>query len=168
MALSGVLTEPHERLRALIDERWDGTDRELAEAADIHPVTLSRLVTGQTRLGASASIERVLALLGATMADVFGVPGGVVRETTPPYPDPELVDVDLEGHPVMNDVEAILSWLPDDMSTRWTGRVGILDRLAEVYAYGSRAGWSADRLDFVHKVRSAVQAIQRREDRPPS
>lgn len=111
--------------------------------------------------------------LGRAPSEIMGGASLRVREGsgtwTPLTPrDPELVDVDLEGHPVMNDVEAILSWIPGEMSKRWAGQVGILDRLAEVYAYGSKAGWSADRLDFVHKVRAAVQTIQRRADPPPS
>lgn len=84
----------------------------------------------------------------------------VVREPRGAYGDRRVVPVDLHGHPVMDDVELILSWVPEKMSARWTGEISLLDRLAQVYSYGSRAGWSADRLDFVHKTRQRLEAIQ--------
>lgn len=83
-----------------------------------------------------------------------------IRERPHSYGGRRVVAMDPAGHPLMNDVEVILSWVPEKMSARWTGEVSTLDRLAEVYAYGSRAGWSADRLDFVHKTRQRLEAVQ--------
>lgn len=149
--------KPHERLRSLIDEHWAGSDREFAEAVGISPVTLSRLVKGRSELRKSPNLAAIAEKLGITEEELLGgTPAGS-------YEIFSMIN-EFGGEPLMDDVEAILSWVPENMSARWTGEVSKLDRLAEVYAYGSRAGWSADRLDFVHKTRQRLEAIQRRSN----
>lgn len=147
-----VSTEaPHERLRALIHERWQGADKELAETVGISPVTLSRLVTGETDLRRSKALGAICKHLGIDEAEVlYGTPargGGL--------PDAELEQLG----PAAGDVEAILAWLPADMSRRWTSAVSTRDRLGEVYAYGVRHGWSRDRLDYIHKTLDRLETI---------
>ncbi len=60
---------------------------------------------------------------------------------------------------VAADVEAILAWLPPDMSRRFTSEVTTKARLAQVYAYGGSQGWSKERLAFIHSTIERLEAL---------
>lgn len=147
----------------LSDEEAEGTTGINRESIRLYRLGQWTRLTAATQRKMRASIER------------HGGGFLAVRETSAPYSrspsavdsqEPRVVPVDLEGHPVLDDVELIFSWLPEEMSTRWAGTVSYADRLAEVYAYGAKQGWTAERLDFIHQVRASVQALQRRQGPP--
>ena len=149
--------------------------KQLADLARLHPNALLEIEKGRSD-PRPESIERIAAALGVeiTVIEEEAKRGPqMVRERAQDYvtalrpSEREVVPLDLLGHPVMNDVELIFSWLPEEMSKRLAGKVNYADRVAEAYAYGSAEGWSADRLDFVHKVGQRVRAVQRGDDFTP-
>ena len=69
-----------------------------------------------------------------------------------------------EPNAVQDDIEAILEWIPENMSRRWSKEVDDLVRLAEIYAYGAKVGWSADRMEYVHKTWKRLETLRWAED----
>ena len=64
--MSNHKTTPHTRLRALLDERWSGSDEAFAGEIPMTPGHFSKLVNGHTNLRTSRKLERIAELLGTT------------------------------------------------------------------------------------------------------
>lgn len=136
-----------------IKDRREELELGQSELAKQVGVTRSRISLWETEASAlsMANLERLARALDVTPDWILtgGARGHmVVREHGGIEYDPSPDDM----ASVAADVQAILDWLPADMSRRWTSKVTTRTRLAEVYAYGASQGWSRERLAFIHST----------------
>lgn len=95
---------PRERLRALIDECWTGTDEAFAKGVPISPGQLSRLLNGRSELRSSRKIGLILDRLGGTEDELWHGPQSPSAHVSPW--DPTLTFY--EGHQIIGHLKAEL------------------------------------------------------------
>lgn len=67
----GGNSTPHERLRRLLDERWDGPDKAFAAEVPVSHTQLSRMLNGRANLRASTKLDRIAEVLGVSTDEIL-------------------------------------------------------------------------------------------------
>lgn len=141
--------------------------KELADRAGIHTNTLLKIEKAKSEPDPE-TIEAIARALGVTVALIEeeaarGPRPRIVRESRAEYEPlaPARIPVDLTDHPLRSDLEAILGWMPRGLTTEWGQEPDLAAAVLDIYAHGLREGWSADRLEYVHRILQRLNELER-------